>query len=55
MVVVRVIENMNLFRIDEEIIVNIGIINGGIVINIVIGEVNIIVEVRSLKENKLDV
>ncbi len=46
---------MNLLRIDEETTANIGIINGGTATNIVTGEVNIIAEARSLKENKLDV
>lgn len=55
MVAARAIENMNLLRIDEETTANIGIINGGTATNIVTGEVNIIAEARSLKENKLDV
>ncbi|MCC0647119.1 M20/M25/M40 family metallo-hydrolase [Clostridioides sp. ZZV15-6598] len=55
MVAARAIDNMNLLRIDEETTANIGIINGGTATNIVTGEINIVAEARSLKEDKLDV
>ncbi|MEG1870857.1 MAG: M20/M25/M40 family metallo-hydrolase [Peptostreptococcaceae bacterium] len=55
MVASRAIENMNLLRIDEETTANIGIVNGGIATNIVMPELQIIAEARSLDEAKLDV
>lgn len=54
MVAARAIENMNLLRIDEETTANIGIINGGIATNIVMPELEIVAEARSLSEEKLD-
>ncbi len=48
------ISRMNLFRIDEETTSNVGIINGGVATNIITPEVNIIAEVRSLDESKLE-
>ena len=54
MVAAKAIENMNLLRIDEETTANIGIINGGIATNIVMPELEIKAEARSLNEDKLD-
>lgn len=54
MVAARAIENMNLLRIDEETTANIGIVNGGIATNIVMPELEIVAEARSLSEDKLD-
>ncbi|MFV0499766.1 MAG: M20/M25/M40 family metallo-hydrolase [Bacilli bacterium] len=48
------ISRMNLFRIDEETTCNIGMINGGVATNIVTAEVDIVAEVRSLDESKLE-
>jgi len=54
MVASRAIENMNLLRIDEETTANIGIVKGGIATNIVMPELEIEAEARSLSEEKLD-
>ena len=54
MVAAKAIENMNLLRIDEETTANIGVVNGGIATNIVMPELEILAEARSLKEDKLD-
>ena len=54
MVASRAIENMNLLRIDEETTANIGIVKGGIATNIVMPELEIVAEARSLSEEKLD-
>lgn len=50
----QAINNMNLFRIDEETTANIGIIQGGEATNIITPEVNIWGEARSLNEDKLN-
>lgn len=55
MVASKAIENMNLLRIDEETTANIGIVKGGIATNIVMPELEIIAEARSLSEEKLDI
>lgn len=55
MVASRAIENMKLLRIDEETTANIGIVKGGIATNIVMPELEIIAEARSLNEEKLNV
>lgn len=54
MVASKAIDNMNLLRIDEETTANIGIVKGGIATNIVMPELEIIAEARSLSEEKLD-
>ena len=54
MVAARAIEKMNLLRIDKETTANIGIINGGVATNIVMPELNIVAEARSLDNSKLD-
>lgn len=54
MVAARAIEKMKLLRIDEETTANIGIINGGIATNIVMPELEIRAESRSLNNSKLD-
>lgn len=54
MVAARAIDKMKLLRIDEETTANIGIINGGIATNIVMPEVQISAEARSLDNTKLD-
>jgi tripeptide aminopeptidase len=54
MVASRAIENMKLLRIDEETTANIGIIKGGEATNIVMPELEIVAEARSLNEAKLD-
>lgn len=54
MVASRAIENMKLLRIDEETTSNIGIVNGGVATNIVMPELTIIAEARSLISEKLD-
>ncbi|MDK2564753.1 M20/M25/M40 family metallo-hydrolase [Romboutsia sedimentorum] len=54
MVASRAMENMKLLRIDEETTANIGIIKGGIATNIVMPELEIAAEARSLSEEKLD-
>ena len=54
MVASKAIENMNLLRIDEETTANIGIVKGGIATNIVMPELEIFAEARSLSEEKLD-
>lgn len=48
------IENMNLFRIDEETTANLGMINGGTGTNSVMSELIIHGEARSLNKKKLD-
>ncbi len=53
MVAARAIEKMNLLRIDEETTANIGTINGGIATNIVMPELEITAEARSLCNDKL--
>jgi tripeptide aminopeptidase len=55
MVASRAIEKMNLLRIDEETTANIGTINGGVATNIVMPELEIVAEARSLDNSKLDV
>lgn len=55
MVAARAIENMKLLRIDEETTANIGIIKGGIATNIVMPELEIVAEARSLSNSKLDI
>ncbi len=50
----QAITKMNLFRIDEETTSNIGIINGGSATNIVMPELTIKAEARSLDEKKLE-
>lgn len=55
MVAARAIENMNLLRIDKETTANVGIVNGGTATNIVMKELDILAEARSLNEEKLDV
>lgn len=54
MVAARAIENMNLLRIDEDTTANIGMIKGGIATNIVMPELEIVAEARSLYNEKLD-
>ncbi len=54
MVAARAIEKMKLLRIDEETTANIGIIKGGIATNIVMPELEIHAEARSLDNTKLD-
>ncbi|MGL4911124.1 MAG: M20/M25/M40 family metallo-hydrolase [Romboutsia sp.] len=54
MVASRAIENMKLLRIDKETTANIGIVKGGIATNIVMPELEIVAEARSLSEEKLD-
>ena len=54
MVASKAISNMNLLRIDEETTANIGIVKGGAATNIVMPEIEIIAEARSLDESKLD-
>lgn len=54
MVASKAIENMKLLRIDEETTANIGIVKGGIATNIVMPELEIVAEARSLEESKLD-
>ena len=54
MVASKAIENMNLLRIDKETTANIGIVKGGIATNIVMPELEIEAEARSLSEEKLD-
>ena len=54
MVASKAIENMKLLRIDEETTANIGIVNGGIATNIVMPELKIVAEARSLEIPKLE-
>lgn len=54
MVAARAIENMKLLRIDENTTANIGIVKGGIATNIVMPELEILAEARSLDNAKLD-
>lgn len=54
MVAARAIDNMKLLRIDEETTANIGMIKGGTATNIVMPELEIIAESRSLKNSKLE-
>jgi tripeptide aminopeptidase len=55
MVAARAIEKMKLLRIDEETTANIGVIKGGLATNIVMPELEILAEARSLDNCKLDV
>jgi tripeptide aminopeptidase len=55
MVASSAIEKMKLLRIDEETTANIGIVQGGIATNIVMPELEIVAEARSLDNSKLDV
>lgn len=55
MVAARAIENMKLLRIDEETTANIGTVSGGIATNIVMPELEILAEARSLDSSKLDI
>lgn len=55
MVASKAIEKMNLLRIDEETTANIGTISGGVATNIVMPELEIVAEARSLDNSKLDV
>ncbi|WML37667.1 M20/M25/M40 family metallo-hydrolase [Clostridium sp. OS1-26] len=55
MVASRAIENMKLLRIDEDTTANIGTIKGGVATNIVMPELEILAEARSLDNSKLDV
>lgn len=55
MVASRAIENMKLLRIDEETTANIGTVKGGIATNIVMPELKILAEARSLDNSKLDI
>lgn len=54
MVAARAIDKMKLLRIDEETTANIGIIKGGIATNIVMPELELAAEVRSLDNSKLE-
>lgn len=54
MIAARAIEQMKLLRIDEETTANIGTINGGVASNIVMPELTILAEARSLNNSKLD-
>jgi tripeptide aminopeptidase len=54
MVAARAIENMKLLRIDEDTTANIGTIKGGVATNIVMPELEILAEARSLDNSKLD-
>ncbi|MGY2573239.1 M20/M25/M40 family metallo-hydrolase [Vibrio sp. C8] len=47
------ITQMNLLRIDEETTANIGMVNGGLATNIVMPELTIVAEARSLNNEKL--
>lgn len=55
MVASRAIENMKLLRVDEETTANIGTIKGGIATNIVMPNIEILAEARSLDNSKLDI
>jgi len=55
MVASRAIENMKLLRIDKETTANIGIVKGGVATNVVMPELEIAAEARSLSEEKLDI
>lgn len=52
-VAAEAITNMQLLRIDEETTANIGIVEGGNATNIVMPELNIVAEARSLNDGKL--
>ncbi len=54
MVAANAINQMKLLRIDEETTANIGVVNGGQATNIVMPELKIVAEARSLNGNKLD-
>ena len=54
MVASRAIENMKLLRVDKETTANIGIVQGGVATNVVMPELEIAAESRSLSEKKLD-
>jgi len=49
----RAIDRMDLLRIDEETTANIGIVSGGTATNIVMPEIDVTAEVRSLDNKKL--
>ena len=53
-VAAHAIAKMNLGRIDEETTCNIGLIKGGVATNIIPGEVDLLCEVRSRQQEKLD-
>lgn len=53
-VAARAIDQMKLLRIDSETTANVGIIKGGTASNIVCDSVEMILEARSLNDNKLD-
>lgn len=55
MVAAKAIENMKLLRIDENTTANIGIVKGGIATNIVMPELEILAEARSLDNSKLEI
>jgi len=55
MVAARAIEKMKLLRIDKETTANIGTIKGGLATNIVMPELEILAEARSLDSSKLDI
>jgi len=48
------INNMNLYRIDEETTANFGVVLGGLASNIVMPEMKLVGEARSLKNDKLE-
>lgn len=50
----RALENMTLYRIDEETTANFGIINGGVATNIITDHVHLAGETRSLSNEKID-
>lgn len=52
-VAAEAITQMNLLRIDEETTANIGIVEGGNATNIVMPELKVVAEARSLNDNKL--
>lgn len=54
MVAAKAIENMKLLRIDEDTTANIGVVQGGSVTNIVMPELTIQAEARSLNNDKLN-
>jgi tripeptide aminopeptidase len=53
-VAARAIERMKLLRIDAETTANIGLISGGVATNIVVDQVEVQAEARSLSNEKLD-
>lgn len=50
----RALENMKLYRIDEETTANFGMINGGVATNIITDHVHLTGETRSLSIEKID-